>query len=105
MVADERERDASRSARNFYTVMSAAERRLLPFLCGTISEQMGATGRGKSQTYEHVKALKERLRALLGEEDDEGRVLVLCGLRRLCGSSADLAPDGDADVSSIRGSR
>jgi hypothetical protein len=105
MIADERERDASRSARNFYTVMSVAERRLLPFLYGTISEQMGATGRGKSQTYEHVKALKERLRALLGEEDDEGRVLVLRELRRLCGSSADLAPDGDADVSSIRGSR
>lgn len=49
-------------------VMSADERQLLPHLDGTITEQMEATGLGKSQTYQRVKAFKERLRSLLGEE-------------------------------------
>jgi hypothetical protein len=105
VIADEAANSASRSARDFYAVMSADERQLLPCLDGTIGEQMAVTGRGRSQTYQYVKALKERLRALLGEEGDEERLLVMCELRRLCGTPAGLTPDGGADVPSIWGSR
>jgi hypothetical protein len=66
---------------------------------------MAATGLGKSQTYQRVKALKERLRSLLGEEGDEDRVLVMCELRRLCETLPDLGPDSGADVPSIGSSR
>ena len=65
VIADETARNASQSPRNFYAVMSADERRPLGWLDGTINEQMEATGRGRSQTYEHVKVLKMRLRAPL----------------------------------------
>jgi hypothetical protein len=105
VIADEAASNASQLARDFYAVMSADERRLLGPLDGTINEQMDAIGRGRSQTYQHVKALKLRLRSLLGEDGDEDRILVMGELRKLCGVRADLVPDGDADVPSIRGSR
>lgn len=103
VVGQEVLKDAARLAQDFFMLMSAEERRLLPHLDGTIADQMKATGRGKSQTYLHVSALRDRLRALLGEEQD--RVLVVGELRRLCGIPADVVPDGHADMPSIRGSR
>ena len=105
VIANEAASRAKRTAQSFFLVMSADERRLLPHLDGTITEQQEAIERGRSQTYQHVKALKERLRALLGEEGDEDRILVMCELRRLCETPADLGPDGDADAPSMMGSR
>ena len=101
-AASEAAADAARTARNFYARMSPGERRLLPCLDGTALEQAGATGLGRSQTYRHVSALKARLRALLGDEREEGRILVTCELRRLCGTPAGhVLPDGSEDVPSI----
>jgi len=105
MIANEAASSAMRTAQGLFLVMSADERRLLPHLDGTIAEQQRAIGRGRSQTYEYVKALKERLRSLLGEEGDEDRVLVMCELRRLCDTSAYMRPDGGTDVPSIGSSR
>jgi hypothetical protein len=105
IIAAMEARDAVHVARVFYLLLSAEERRLLPCLDGAIDEQMRAAGRGRSQTYLRVNALKVRLRALLGEEEEEDRVLVMYELRRLCGVPADPAPDGSADMPSRRGSR
>lgn len=101
-AAREAAADAARTARDFYTQMSPRERRLLPCLDGTPLEQAGATGLGKSQTNRHVNALKERLRALLGDEGQEDRILVMCELRWLCGTpAARVPPDGSAGMPSV----
>ena len=105
LAADEAAKIAIQTAEGFYSLMSPDERRLLPRLDGAISGQMEATGRGKSQTYLRINALKARLRALLGEESGDARILAMGELRRLCGSPVDLTPDGDAGLPSIRGSR
>jgi hypothetical protein len=105
-IAGEVAADAGRTARAFYSQMSPAERRLLPCLDGTPGEQADATGLGRTQTYRHVSALKARLRALLGNEGEEERILVMCELRGLCEAPTDhVPPDGDAGVPSIRGRR
>lgn len=102
-AASEAAADAARTARDFYAQMSSGERRLLPCLDGTALEQADATGLGRSQTYRHVSALKTRLRALLGDEGEEDRILVMCELQRLCGSSAGrVPPDGSAGVPSVK---
>jgi len=103
LIRQEADRNAVQLARDVFAHMSAEERRLLPHLDGAIGDQMKAAGRGRSQTYLRVAALRERLRALLGEEQD--RVLVLGELRRLCGTPAGVVPDGHADMPSIGGSR
>ena len=90
-------------AQDLFAQLSVEERRLLPQLNSTIGDQMKTIGRGKSQTYLRVSALKERLRALLGEERD--RSLVVGELLRLCGGQVDVAPDSRGDVPSIPGSR
>jgi hypothetical protein len=105
VIADEVASSAKRTAQCFFLVMSADERRLLPHLDGTIAKQQEAIGRARSQTYHHVKVLKERLRALLGEEDDEDWILVMCELRRLCETPVGSWPDSDTDVPSMMGSR
>jgi hypothetical protein len=94
---------AAQLARDVFAQLSAEERRLLPQLNDAIDAQMKAIGRGRSQTYLRVGALKERLRAPLGEEDDQA--LVIGELLRLCGGRVDLAPDSRADVPSIPGGR
>jgi hypothetical protein len=99
LIGQEADRDAVRLARDAFAYMSAEERRLLPHLDGTIGDQMKATGRGRSQTYLRVAAVRERLRALLGEEQDRGRVLG--ELLRLCRTPVDGVPDGHADMPSI----
>jgi hypothetical protein len=105
-IAGEVAADAAWAARAFYAQMSPAERRLLPSLDGTPGEQADATGLGRTQTYRHVSALKARLRALLGDEGEEERILVMCELRGLCGVPADHATrDGGAGVPSTRGRR
>jgi hypothetical protein len=103
LIGQEADRNAVQLARDAFAHMSAEERRLLPHLDGAIGDQMKATGRGRSQTYLRVAALRERLRALLGEEQD--RVRVLGELRRLCRTPAGVVPDGHADMPSIGGSR
>jgi hypothetical protein len=103
LIGQEAARDAVRLARDVFAHMSAEEQRLLPHLDGTIGDQMQVTGRGRSQTYLRVAALRERLRALLGDEQD--RVRVLGELRRLCRTPAGVVPDGQADMPSIGGSR
>jgi hypothetical protein len=103
VVDGEHASDAARSARDFYDQMSAEERRLLPHLNGRIAEQMRATRRGKSQTSLRVRALGERLRALLGVEEERG--LVAGELLRLCSDRAGRAPDSRRDVPSVSGSR
>lgn len=95
---------ATQLARDFYKEMSADERQLLPQLHGTIGEQMKATGRGKSQTYLRVSALKERLKALLGGKDGEDGRLVLGELLTICGTLVDGPPDSRDDVASKPGS-
>ncbi len=103
VVERELARNAARLARDFFVRMSAEERRLFPHLDGTIGEQMKVVGRGRSQTYLRFAALRERLRALLGGEQDQ--VLVLGELRRLCRAPAGTVPDSHADMPSIGGSR
>lgn len=109
VIAHEAASSAKQTAEGFFAVMSDDERWLFPHLDGTIAEQMEATGRGKSQTYLHVKALKERVRSLLGEEGDDDRVLVIRELQMLCeawsGRRQARGPDGSADVPSVMGSR
>jgi len=100
---------AARLARGFVAQLSAEERRLLPHLAGPIEEQMKVIGRGRSQTYLRVTALRERLRALLGEEED--RVLAAGELLTLCASGSgpamgpDRPPDSRGDVPSALGDR
>jgi hypothetical protein len=103
LIGQEADKNAVRLARDVFAHMSAEERRLLPYLDGAIGDQMEATGRGRSQTYLRATALRERLRALLGEEQD--RLRVLGELRRLCRTPAGVVPDGHADMPSIGGSR
>ena len=103
VIDGEQASDAARSAHDFYDQMSAEERRLLPYLNGSIAEQMRATRRGKSQTSLRVRALGERLRALLGAEEE--RVLVAGELLTLCSGRAGVAPGSRRDVPSVRGSR
>jgi hypothetical protein len=102
VLADREQVDqAVQRARDFYWEMSADERRLLPYLYGAIGEQMKVTGRGKSQTYLRVSALKQRLKALLGREDDEDDQLTLGELLRMCSAPVDAPPDSRDDLASI----
>lgn len=103
LVEQERSSRAAGLARDLYAQMSVDERRLLPSLHGSIGEQMKITRRGKSQTYLRVCALKERLRALLGGEEEEDRSLVISELLRICSTSVDGLPDGRDDLASIPG--
>ena len=103
VVGQELATNAVRVARDFHARMSTEERRLLPHLEGTISEQMKVTGRGRSQTYVRVAALQQRLHALLGKEQD--RTLVVSELLMLCTAPPGLVPDGHADSPSKRVSR
>jgi|GEM_PF-2385659 len=98
---------AARLARDFAAQLSPEERRLLPHLTSPIEEQMKATGRGRSQTYLRVSALRERLRSLLGEE--ENRVLAADELLKLCADNnqttglRDIVPDSHGDMPSVAG--
>ncbi len=103
VVDMERDDDSARCAEDIYAHLSAEERRLLPQLHGTVREQMRATGLRKSQTYLHIKALRERLHALLGDEEDRG--MMASELLRLCGGPVDEVPDSRGDVPSLPGSR
>jgi hypothetical protein len=74
--------EASARAREVFEKLSADERRLLPVLASGVAEQMAVLGRGRSETYRHVAALKERLRATLGAEAE--RDAIMLEVRDLC---------------------
>ena len=94
VVADEAAEDAAPFALYIHSALSADERRVLPHLNSPIAEQMRALGRGRSQTYQHVSALKARLLAILSEEDEDDRILIMGELLKLCRPPSDKSPDG-----------
>jgi len=74
--------EASLRAHEVFDELSADERRLIPVMHRPIAEQMTALSRGRSETYRHTTALKERLRAMLGAETE--RDTVMLAVQNLC---------------------
>ncbi len=85
--------EVSLRAREVFGELSADERRLIPVMDRPIAEQMTALSRGRSETYRHTAALKERLRAMLGGETE--RDTVMLAVQNLC--MLDVRPGGPDD--------
>jgi hypothetical protein len=69
-------RHARELAETIYARMSPDERRLLPVLSAGVGEQQQVTGLGRSATYQRVAALRARLVAWLGPEEDRHQKVV-----------------------------
>jgi hypothetical protein len=96
--------DESRRARDLaetiYARMSPDERDLLPVLTSKVEEQQRVTGLGRSATYQRVGALKARLAAWLGPEEDRHQKVVRFLIDLCSRASAADQVDGSAGGSS-----
>lgn len=95
--AQEARAEARVTTRRIFDELTAQERSLVPVLDRPVTDQMTVTRVGRSQTYRHVAALKERLQSMLGPA--EGRLEVMEELVVLCQASL---PDEPMDGTSYQ---